>query len=286
MGSARSFLFVPGDRTDMLAKAASRGADALILDLEDAVAPSAKAHARQTAAEWTARIAPPSPDVWVRVNHPGPLFEDDVRAVAGPGITGIMLPKVSAAQELERAADLLDAREDGGRIAILPIIETASGLLTVGELAACRRVRQLMIGELDLSAELGIDPSDATALLPLRMQVVVASAAAGLEPPLGPVSPNFQDLEALTNETGALAALGFGSRPAIHPAQVPVFNHVFSPSPEAVARAQRLVDLYDAALAKGRGAVTDEAGHMVDEAVVRVARRLLEKADAGGASGQ
>ena len=135
-----------------------------------------------------------------------------------------------------------------------------------------------MIGELDLSAELGIDPHNSAALAPLRMQVVVASAALGLEPPLGPVSPDFRDLDGLRRDTTVLAGLGFGSRPAIHPAQVPIFNDVFSPSPEAVAEAKKLIALYEAALADGRGAVTDADGHMVDEAVVRVARRTLERA--------
>ena len=135
-----------------------------------------------------------------------------------------------------------------------------------------------MIGELDLSAELGIDPTNQLALLPLRMQIVVVSAALGLEAPLGPVSPDFRDLETLRQETEELAGLGFGSRPAIHPLQVPVYNEVFGPSPEVVARARKLVSLYDSALAEGRGAVTDDEGHMVDEAVVRLARRVLDRA--------
>lgn len=283
MVAARSFLFVPGDRSDMLARAAARGADALIVDLEDAVAPSAKQFAREAVKAWAVELEGPPPDVWIRVNHPGDLFELDVWAAVAGRPTGLMIPKVSTVAELERAANLLDDVEvanhlPGGSIRLLPIVETAAGMLAVGDLGGCRRVSQLMIGELDLSAELGIDPTNGTALLPLRMQVVLASAAVGLEPPLGPVSPNFRDLEVLRAETVELAALGFGSRPAIHPAQVPIYNEVFDPSPEAVAEARALIDLYEKALAEGRGAVTDNDGHMVDEAVVRGARRLLGKA--------
>jgi citrate lyase subunit beta/citryl-CoA lyase len=283
MVAARSFLFVPGDRPDMLAKAPARGADALIVDLEDAVAPSAKQSARETTAAWITGLEGPLPDIWVRVNHPGELFEADVLSVAHARLTGLMIPKVANAAELERAANLVDdveiaKRLPGGSLRLLPIIETAGGMLEVDELGAGRRVSQLMIGELDLSAELGISPSNSTALLPLRMQVVVASAALGLEPPLGPVSPNFRDLDDLRTETSLLAGLGFGSRPAIHPAQIPIYNDVFNPSAAAVAEAERLIALYDAALADGRGAVTDQDGHMVDEAVVRVARRTLAKA--------
>lgn len=282
MAAARSFLFVPGDRADMLAKATARGADAIIVDLEDAVAPSAKQEARATLASWGTALADSPADLWIRVNQPGELFEPDVWAAGACRPAGLMIPKVSTPAELERAANLLDDveianRMPGNSILLLPIIETAAGMLRIAELAACRRVGQLMIGELDLSAELGIDPKNVTALVPLRMQVVVASAALGLEQPLGPVSPNFRDLEALHKETEELASLGFGSRPAIHPAQVAVYNQVFSPSPDAVGRAKKLVDLYDAALNEGRGAVTDEEGHMVDEAVVRSARRVLDK---------
>jgi citrate lyase subunit beta/citryl-CoA lyase len=283
MAAARSFLFVPGDRPDMLAKAPARGADALIIDLEDAVAPSVKSHARDTTASWLGTLEPPHPDIWVRVNHPGDLFELDLQAVVGPQVSGLMVPKVSTAGELARAANLIDDAEianrlPGGSIRLLPIIETAAGLLRIADLGASRRVSQLMIGELDLSAELGIDPHNSAALAPLRMQVVVASAALGLDPPLGPVSPDFRDLDGLRRETTVLAGLGFGSRPAIHPAQVPIFNQVFSPSPEAVGEARRLIALYETALADGRGAATDADGRMVDEAVVRVARRTLERA--------
>lgn len=282
MAPARSFLFVPGDRADMIARAASRGADAIIVDLEDAVAPSAKQEARATLASWGAALVDSPADLWIRVNRPGDLFEPDVWAAGACRPAGLMIPKVSTPAELERAAGLLDDveianRMPGNSIRLLPIVETAPAMLEIAELGACRRVTQLMIGELDLSAELGIDPKNVTALVPLRMQVVVASAALGLEQPLGPVSPNFRDLEVLRRETEELASLGFGSRPAIHPAQVPVYNEVFSPSPDAVAQARKLVDLYEAALSEGRGAVTDDEGHMVDEAVVRAARRLLEK---------
>ena len=279
--AARSFLFVPGDRLDMLAKATQRGADALIVDLEDAVAPSAKADARETVATWLASLEGPVPDIWVRVNHPSESLKAELLAIANSYLAGVMIPKVSTSAELERVANVLDDVETanrlpGGSLRLLPIVETATAMLKVGELGACRRVSQLMIGEIDLSAELGIDPTNQIALVPLRMQIVVASAALGLEAPLGPVSPNFTDLETLRHETQELASLGFGSRPAIHPVQVPVYNEVFAPSPEDVARAKKLVSLYDAALAEGRGAVTDDEGHMVDEAVVRVARRVLD----------
>jgi len=281
--TARSYLFVPGDQSDKLAKAGQRGADAVIADLEDAVAPARKRLARDTVGSWLAGLVDPAFEVWVRVNHSAALLEDDLAAVVGPHLEGVMVPKVRTVDELLAVDDLLGRRESLaglplGGLKLLPIVETARGLLAVNDLAGAPRVHQLMIGEFDLGAELGVDPSNEAAFVPLRLQVVVASSAAGIEPPLGPVSPDYQDLESLGEETRRLARLGFGSRPAIHPAQVAVFNQVLTPAPEEVERAGHLVELYDRALAEGKGAVTDDDGHMVDEAVAKVARRLLDKA--------
>jgi citrate lyase subunit beta/citryl-CoA lyase len=267
----------------MLAKAAHRGADAIIVDLEDAVAPSSKAAARVITAAWVTGLAGPTPPVWVRVNNRPDLLDDDIAAVLHRRLRGLMIPKVNSVSELEAIAALLDEMEPGagfapGAVLLLPIIETARGLLTVADIAAAPRVERLMIGELDLGADLGVDATDEVALVPLRLQVVVASAAAGIAPPLGPVAPDYRDLEALADDTHRLYRQGFRSRPAIHPDQVPIFNDVFTPSTAEVARAQRLVELYEAAHAAGRGAVVDEDGRMVDEAVVRAARNTIDTA--------
>jgi citrate lyase subunit beta/citryl-CoA lyase len=281
--SARSYLFVPGDRPAMLAKAAHRGADALIVDLEDAVAPSSKAAARAITAAWLSGLAGPRPPVWVRVNNVAGILEDDVAAVLHPRLRGLMIPKVDGVADLESIALRLDDAEAAagvasGAIRLLPIIETARGVLGVSAIAAAPRVERLMIGELDLGADLGVDATDEVALVPLRLQVVVASAAAGIAPPLGPVAPDYRDLEALADDTRRLFRQGFRSRPAIHPSQVPIYNDVFTPSTAEVARARRLVELYETAHAAGRGAVVDEDGRMVDEAVVKAARRIIETA--------
>ncbi len=193
-----------------------------------------------------------------------------------------MVPKLRSAAELDPVLDLLTTLEAEWRrtgVRLLPIIETARGLLAALDIASARRVHRLMIGELDLAADLGIDAAEDAALGPLRMQVVVASSAAGIEAPLGPVAADYRDLDDLRHTTAELLRMGFGGRPAIHPAQVGVINDVFTPRPDEVERARRLVALYDAAVAEGRGAVTDDEGRMVDEAVVKLARRLLERAE-------
>jgi citrate lyase subunit beta / citryl-CoA lyase len=139
---------------------------------------------------------------------------------------------------------------------------------------------RLAIGEADLASELGIEvsPGDEREMLSARTMLVLASAAAGLDPPMGPVSTDFRDLDALRASSEALRRLGFRGRSCIHPAQVPVVNDVFTPTPVQLARAQHLVERYDAALAEGAGVITDDNGKMIDEAVVRGARRIVAHA--------
>lgn len=269
----------------MLARGAGRGADAIIADLEDAVAPVARPDARRVVASWLAGLDETGPPAWVRVGSS--TEERDIELAAHAGLTGLMIPKVDDADELHDVSSRLDRMEQAeglsvGKVRLLPIIETAVAMRRLDALAAAPRVQQLMIGELDLAADLGIDPTDAEVFAPLRMSVVVASAAAGIDAPLGPVSPDYRDLDMFEAGTRILARQGFGSRPAIHPAQISVINRVFTPSSEAVDRARRLVDRYEAALAAGTGAVNDEDGHMVDEAVVRAARRLIQQAGEDG----
>lgn len=265
----------------MLAKASSRGSDALIVDFEDAIAPSRKEAAREVVVAWLRTLTGPMPSVWVRVNSTQPLLEEDATAVVQSAITGLVIPKVTSVGELEQISALLDRLEPDaglmpGVVRLLPIIETAAGMLAVAELATVPRVHQLMIGEVDLGGELGLDPREAQVYLPMRMQVVIASAAAGIEPPLGPVSVDFEDLDRLRRETRDLRQQGFRSRAAIHPAQIPVLNEIFTPSQDEVERAQRLMALFHQAVADDRGVVLDENGQMVDEAAVRTARRIIE----------
>jgi citrate lyase subunit beta/citryl-CoA lyase len=274
---ARTYLFVPGDRLEMLAKSERRGADAVIVDLEDAVAPSVKEAAREAMASWLTTPRQGG-ERWVRVN-PGEALVDDVAAIAAH-IDGIMLPKVRSAGDVITAVGVLD-RAGLGEARVIVLIETARAVLAVAEIATAPRVHQMMTGEMDLGSELRIDPSS-PAWLPIRLQLVVASAAAGIEAPLGPVDPDFSDPERLRAETRALYDIGFRSRPAIHPAQVPVFNEALTPSPDEVAEAERLVGAFDAAVADGRGAFADVDGRMIDEAMVKVARATLESARRAG----
>jgi len=279
--SLRSWLYVPGDREEVLGKAFTRGADAVILDLEDAVAPDRKQIARTLVV--TALAAAPrngSPSVWVRVNATD--LAADVRAVMHPELTGIVLAKA----DLDRIAeldDVLRAAETGANaprgIALVPLIETARGLSEVTAIARHPRVRNLALGEADLVGELGVDQDDDTAVAVVRMPLVVASAAAGILAPTGPTSTDYRDMEALRASTRTLVRQGFRARSAIHPAQVSVINDVLTPSPADVAHARAQVDQFEAA---GGGAARGADGIMVDAATIRTARDVLARAAAAG----
>ncbi|WP_433239661.1 HpcH/HpaI aldolase/citrate lyase family protein [Streptosporangium sp. CA-135522] len=273
----RSALYVPGDQPDKLAKALGRGSDSLIVDLEDAVLPAHKAAARAAVAGWLRELEPGGPEIYVRVN-PGEAGHEDLRAVAVAGVRGVCVAKTESAAELVEVDAVLTAAEaaeglPAGSIAVCPLLESAGAILAAPQIARAPRVLRLQIGEADLRAELGVEAGpDERELLWARSQVVLASAAARLTPPLAPVSTDFRDLDALHTSTAALKRLGFRGRACIHPAQVPVVNEVFTPAEEELARARDLIARFEAA---GTGVVADARGRMVDEAVIRAARRLL-----------
>jgi citrate lyase subunit beta / citryl-CoA lyase len=277
----RSYLYCPGDRPDRLARAGSRGADALIADLEDSVVPGRKDLARAAVADWLTAGPDTAGELWVRVNPE--LLAADLGAAVTAQVTGVVLPKAEPAL-LAEADDLLAARERelglaSGGIGLLPLIETARGLLAAPALAAAPRVVRLGLGEADLAAELGVDAAGPQALDPLRLQAVVASAAAGIAAPVAATSRDIRDLATLRASTERALQLGFRARTAIHPAQLATINEVFTPSPGQVARAVGLVAAFDAAARDGSGVITGPDGAMVDVAVLRVARDVLARAD-------
>ncbi len=267
----RSHLYVPGDRGDRQAKAFSRGADALIVDLEDAVRPAAKLGARQLVAEWLATIDRPGVPVWVRIN-PGELREGDVRAVAvASSLTGLVVAKAERVDELIDLDRLLTSMGSKARVA--PLVESAVGVVNAVSIAAGPRVSVLHLGEVDLAADLRITPSaDEHEWLYVRSQVVLASRAAGIDAPVAPVSVNLTDDERFQESSHALRNLGFGGRACIHPAQVAVANGAFSPTPEELRWAKGIVSHHGS---DSMSATRDAAGNMIDEAVLRRARDLL-----------
>lgn len=272
--TATTYLYVPGDVPQRFDKALRSGTDAVVLDLEDAVAAAGKDAARGLVAEWIADCAPEGVELWVRVN-PGALQESDIRAVAGPNLTGIWLPKVESARDIE-AADRVLTECGADEVRLSALVETAAGLLAAPETALSPRIRFLQLGEVDLAADLGIEVDDsAEQLLYARSRVVVASAAAGIEPPVAAVSVNFTDLPAFEADTRRLRRLGFAGRACIHPKQLAAVRTVFTPTAEEVRRAEDVLNRLAAATS---GVGVDMNGHLIDEAVARSARRVLARA--------
>jgi citrate lyase subunit beta/citryl-CoA lyase len=275
--TARSFLYVPADRDDMLDKALSGPADAVIADLEDGVAPGAKDDARGTLAEWAARHGG-AERIWVRVNNDERMGGDIAMAVSS-GLSRIYVPKAMPESVAAAAEHLAAAGATAGRVTAL--VESAEGLARLHETASV--AARLAIGEADLGADLGI-ATDApeSVWLPLRLQLVVASAAAGLPGPVGPVLTDFRNDTLLESSTAGLASIGFAGRAAIHPQQVAVINRVFTPSGEDVAAARELIRLFEEARSSGAGVMISSDGTMADEATVRHARLVLERAARAG----
>ncbi len=270
----RSALYVPANRPELFDKALAGPADVVLFDLEDAVPLPDKRAARTEILAWLRTTTAAPQRVWVRVNA-GELGREDLYAVAAAGVSTICLAKTESAEHVRAATAIVAARETRpGRVTVCPLLESAAAVLAAREIAEAPRVRRLQLGEADLRGDTGIDPGPGDfEMLAIRTQIVLASAAAGIEPPLGPVSTDFSDPEALRSSTRALARLGFRGRACIHPAQVPIVNEVFLPSPEQLAAARALVDRFEQA--RG-GVVLDADGRMVDRAVVRAARRLLD----------
>ena len=270
----RSFLFAPGSDERKLARALESDADAVIADLEDAVAPAEKDAARAVVARVLGEASSRA-IVTVRVNGAGtPHFEADLELVRELPLGGVVLPKATPAA--------LVALGPAGP-PVLALVETAIGLRAAFEIASHPRVEALVLGGADLGAELGLEPRpDGLELLHARSTLVVDSAAAGIRPPVDVVHLDTRDAAGLEREARLARSLGLGGKACIHPAQVAVVNEVFSPRPEELRWAEAVLDAYEDGVREGRGAVS-LGGEMIDVAVVERARRLLALGEGRGA---
>lgn len=253
MTTPRTYLFVPGNRPERFAKAYSSGADAVIIDLEDAVSQGEKLVARANAAAW---VSPEHP-VLIRING-----ADDLAVCGLPGVAGIVLPKA------ERVEDMPQIDKP-----VLPIIETARGFWNVSALAHAPNVQRLMFGSIDFQLDLGIH-GEGEELLYFRSQLVLVSRIAGLPAPVDGITTVFDSPDAVRTDTQRARRLGFGGKLCIHPKQVPIVNQCFGPTREEEAWARRVVDA--AATADG-GAISLD-GQMIDRPVLARALELLKQA--------
>lgn len=260
----RSLLFVPANRPDRFAKACESGADAVIIDLEDAVPPDDKVQARSAVAAWLT----PERRVYLRINGADtPWFREDLLLARLPGVAAIMLPKAERIDEIFTVACV------GAGTPVLPMIETAVGFNNIQTIARAQGVQRLVFGSIDFQLDLGI-AGDGPELLTFRSGIVLASKLTGLAPPVDGVTTLIDDPQALTEESERSRRIGFGAKLCIHPKQVGVVNAAFSPSEEELAWANRVLG---AAAAAGGAAVAVD-GKMVDRPVMMRAQAIVKEA--------
>ena len=269
---ARSFLFAPANRPERFAKALASGAGAVIIDLEDAVAPDAKPAAREQLAQaWSSFTAPERARLLVRVNAAGtPWHFDDLQLVANlaaEGLGGVVLPKAETAAMLDTLA-----AHTGATCSLLPMVETAAGLAAVDVLAAYPRVCRLVFGNLDFQADVGMACGvDEAELAPVRLALVLASRRAGRVAPVDGVTASTSDTAQISLDSQRSRRFGFGARLCIHPAQVPVVNQTLAPSDDELDWARRVL----AQRERSTSGVFTLDGRMVDAPVLRLAERTL-----------
>lgn len=267
----RSYLYVPGIDERRIGKALEGEADAVVIDLEDAVAPERKTDARQLAAEVVA--APLGKPVFVRINSlSSGLAGDDLAALDGPGLVGVRVPKVESAEQIREVARGLAGRRPA---MIVALIESALGVERAAEIAAGEGVVALAMGEADLRADLGVTADDG--LLYARSRCVTAARAAG-RLAVQSVFADLRDAEGLAASTRWGRQIGFTGRSAIHPAQVSAINDVLTPTDDELRRAGEVMEAYERGRREGSGAAVTPDGRFVDEAVVRSARTVLRLA--------
>lgn len=261
---ARTLLFVPGDRPDRFPTAAASGADGIVLDLEDGVPERNKAAARTHVATWLRSDG----RAVVRVNGAGTPWQADdlgrIAAIGGPVLA--MVPKAEGAQDVVAVARRLPRGS-----AVLPIVESARGLHNVAEICAAPAVVRVAFGNGDLGRDLGVDPSDTTALQYARSVVVVACRAHGLPQPLDGVTLSVTDTEAVRRDSRHAAAMGYGGRMCIHPAQVAAVHEAFHPTDADVNWARKVIFGADTSAPK----LVD--GQMIDKPIVDRARQILAR---------
>ena len=281
----RSLLYVPANVERYLAKAHERGADGIILDLEDSVPPGEKASARagvQAAAE---RVGQAGTDVLVRVNQPLRLAVPDIEASVCPAVNALVLPKIAGPAHVRLLDEMVSELEAergmaAGATAFLAMVETPEAFFQIGEIAkASPRIAAITIGAEDLASSLGMQPDSETLLYPKTQSVYAAKAAGVMALGIFGTVADYQDLDAVREVALKARRFGLEGASCIHPSVVPVLNEAFSPGEEEVALAKRIIEANAEAEKTGRGSFQLD-GKMIDVPVVQRAQRLLARHEA------
>jgi citrate lyase subunit beta/citryl-CoA lyase len=269
----RSYLFVPASRPDRYQRALASGAEAVIIDLEDAVAPADKAAARESLRQWLQARPAEAPGVVVRINAHGTAWHgEDFALCALPAVASVMLPKLERTEVANAIAALRP------NLRVIALIESALGLAHARALAALPVVERLAFGNLDCALDLGLRGHDEDDLAPHRAELVLASRLAGLPAPVDGVTPAIDDDARLRADVQRARRLGFGAKLCIHPRQIAAVHQGLAPSEVELAWARRIVQ----AAGSAEGAAVAVDGTMVDMPVLLRARALLDEAAAAG----
>jgi citrate lyase subunit beta/citryl-CoA lyase len=264
----RTYLFVPGDRPDRYGKALAAGADAVIIDLEDAVADEAKPAARTALVQWAEAQRAQAAAVFVRINAASTVaFHKDLAALSRAGIAGVVLSKAEGATDVAAVGEALP----GSRV--IALIESARGIAALDAICAAPGVERLGFGALDYANDLGLEGDDERGLIEPCSRMAIASRVAGIASPVAGVTTALDDADRLRADLAFARAFGFGAKLCIHPRQLAVVHEAFRPSEADIAWARRV----ETAVADGTGAVQVD-GRMVDRPVILKARDILERA--------
>ncbi|MDD4334968.1 MAG: CoA ester lyase [Desulfotomaculaceae bacterium] len=280
----RTMLFAPANDLRKVGKALMLNADGTVLDLEDAVALSEKINARNALNE--ALSLPRKGDVFIRVNSVQTEFIlSDLLAAVTEGVRGLVVAKSESAEEIRQVDWLIGKieKERGlteGYMEIIPFIESANAIVNAFSIASSSpRVSRMFFGGVDYVLDIGTTFSKGgTEIFYARSQLVVASRAACIEPPIDTVYPDFKDIEGLVADAKAVRQMGFQGKLAIHPGQIEPLNEVFTPTPEEISWAQKIVAVFDEEEAKGQ-AVFQVDGKMIEYPIANRARRIIDLAE-------
>lgn len=268
-----TYLFVPGNRPERFDKALGAGAGAVVLDLEDAVAPADKAHARAAIAAWFATRGEHAQRIVVRINDAlSPWFADDLAMLEASGIDQVMLPKTEWRAQVDQVIAAL-----GADARVLPLIESARGVRNVDEIAAANGVLRLVFGTLDYAVDLALAGDEAGLIYPAS-RIAIASRCADLPAPVAGVTPTLDDEDRIRADLAFARAFGFGAKLCIHPRQVAVIHAAMRPSAADRDWAERVL-----AVAEGAAGAVQLDGKMIDRPVVLKAEAILARCAAGAA---
>jgi citrate lyase subunit beta / citryl-CoA lyase len=283
----RSSLIMPVNQPRFVEKAYLRGADAIILDLEDSVPPAEKGRARTMVKDAIPVAARGGADVFVRINKPVEMMVEDLEAAIYPGLTGLAVPKVESATEIHMLDALTSNWEKRhsipeGTVQFSVSVETAKGVMRAEEIAlASPRIASIGAGTEDLALDLGIEATvEGTELLYIKLRMIVVANAAGVIP-MGLMGTlvDYTDMEGLARSAKEANRVGFRGAGLIHPSQVPICNDAYAPPPPQVEWSRRVIEAFEEGLARGTASVALD-GRMIDIPIVDKAHRVLARASA------